>query len=52
VTKQVSVGASEMIPTDCGSGDGNTCQQDYTWSGSVRFIKHKFKKSSSPAGHG
>jgi len=42
-TKHVSVGASEMIPDDCGSGDGSTCTQDYTWSGTVKFTKHKFK---------
>jgi hypothetical protein len=41
VTKHVSVGAAEMVPSDCGSGGGVTCQQDYTWSGSVKFIKHK-----------
>jgi len=44
VTKHVSVGAAEMVPSDCGSGGGVTCQQDYTWSGSVKFTKHKFKK--------
>jgi hypothetical protein len=44
VTKHVSVEAAEMVSSDCGSGDGITCQQDYTWSGSVQFIKHKFKK--------
>lgn len=44
VTKHVSPGLSEEIPTDCGSGDGSTCQQDYTWSGTVVFTKHKFKK--------
>jgi len=44
VTKHVSVGPSEMIPSDCGSGGGETCQQSYTWSGTVRFTKHKFKK--------
>jgi hypothetical protein len=51
VTKHVSVGAAEMVPADCGSGGGITCQQQYTWSGSVTFIKHKFKKGSSPSGH-
>ncbi len=44
VTKHVSVGAAEMVSSDCGSGGGVTCQQDYTWSGSVKFTKHKFKK--------
>ncbi len=44
VTRHVSVGAAEMVPSDCGSGGGETCQQDYTWSGTVTFTKHKFKK--------
>ena len=52
VTKRVSVGAAEMVPSDCGSGNGITCRQQYTWSGSVTFIKHKFKKGSSPSDHG
>jgi hypothetical protein len=43
VTKKVSISASEQIPSECGSGGGNTCTQSYTWSGSVRFTKHKFK---------
>jgi hypothetical protein len=43
VTKHVSVSAAEMVPSDCGSGGGVTCQQDYTWSGTVTFTKHKFK---------
>jgi len=32
-----------MDSSDCRSGGGVTCQQDYTWSGSVKFSKHKFK---------
>jgi hypothetical protein len=40
-TKHVSIGPSEMVPSDCGSGGGITCQQDYTWSGTVKFIKYK-----------
>jgi hypothetical protein len=52
VTKHVSVGAAEMVPSDCGSGNGITCKQEYTWSGSVTFIKHKFKKGSGSTGHG
>ncbi len=44
VTKQVSMGPAEEVSSDCGSGGGNTCQQEYTWSGSVKFVKHKFKK--------
>ena len=43
VTRHVSIGAAEMVSTDCGSGGGVTCKQDYTWSGSVHFTKHKFK---------
>jgi hypothetical protein len=43
VTKHVSIGPAEEISSDCGSGGGNTCQQEYTWSGSVKFVKHKFK---------
>ncbi len=43
VTKHVSIGPAEMVSSDCGSGGGNTCTQDYTWSGSIRFTKHKFK---------
>jgi hypothetical protein len=50
VTKHVSIGAAEMVPSDCGSGGGITCQQDYTWSGSVTFVKHKFKLGKSPGG--
>jgi len=50
VTKHVSVGAAEMVPSDCGSGGGITCQQEYTWSGSVTFVKHKFKLGKSPGG--
>lgn len=42
-TKHVSVGDSETVSDDCGSGDGSTCTQDYTWSGTVKFTKHKFK---------
>jgi hypothetical protein len=42
-SKSVSVGASEQIPTDCGTGDGSTCTQSYSWSGNVRFTKHKLK---------
>lgn len=42
-TRHVSVGDSEMVPSDCGSGDGSTCAQDYTWSGTVKFTKHKLK---------
>ena len=42
VTRQVSIGAAEMVSSDCSSGDGSTCQQDYTWSGAVKFTKHKF----------
>jgi hypothetical protein len=44
VTKHVSVSAAEMVDSDCGSGNGVTCQQDFTWSGSVTFTKKKFKK--------
>jgi len=43
VTRHVSIGAAEMVSSDCGSGGGVTCKQAYTWSGSVRFTKHKFK---------
>lgn len=42
-TRNVSVGPSEQVSDDCGSGDGSTCKQDYTWSGTVKFTKHKFK---------
>lgn len=42
VTKHVSISESEQVPSDCGSGDGSTCSQTYTWSGSIRFTKHKF----------
>ena len=42
VTKHVSISESEQVPSDCGSGDGSTCTQTYTWSGSIRFTKHKF----------
>ncbi len=45
VTKNVSIGPAEMVSSDCGSGGGITCQQAYTWSGAVRFTKHKFKKA-------
>jgi len=44
VTKHVSIGPAEMIASDCGSGGGITCQQSYTWSGTVTFTKHKLKK--------
>ncbi len=50
VTKHVSVEPAEMVPSDCGSGGGVTCQQSYTWSGSVKFIKQKFKKGHGPTG--
>ncbi|MGD0453653.1 MAG: hypothetical protein ABSB69_08640 [Solirubrobacteraceae bacterium] len=50
VTKHVSVGPSETVPSDCGSGSGITCTQAYTWSGTVTFTKHKFKKGKGPAG--
>ncbi len=43
VSKSVSISAAEKVPTDCGSGNGSTCTQSYTWSGNVRFTKHKFK---------
>jgi hypothetical protein len=43
VTKHVSIGEAEEVPSDCGSGGGETCTQSYTWSGSIRFTKHKFK---------
>lgn len=36
-------GGAEQRSSECGSGGGNTCQQDYTWSGVIRFTKHKFK---------
>jgi hypothetical protein len=42
-SKSVSVGAAEQVPSDCGSGNGSTCTQSYTWSGNVRFTKHKLK---------
>jgi hypothetical protein len=42
-TKDVSIGPSETVPSDCGSGDGSICKQDYSWSGRVKFTKHKFK---------
>ena len=43
VTKSVSIGPAEMVSSDCGGGGGGTCQQSYTWSGRVKFTKHKFK---------
>ncbi len=43
VLEHVSIGAAEMVASDCGSGGGNVCTQNYTWSGTVRFTKHKFK---------
>jgi hypothetical protein len=42
-TRSVSIGPSEEVPSDCGSGDGSFCKQSYTWSGTVKFTKHKFK---------
>jgi hypothetical protein len=30
VTKHVSIGVAEMVPSNCGEGGGTTCQQDYT----------------------
>jgi hypothetical protein len=41
ITKHVSIDVGEQIPSDCGSGNGTSCQQSYTWSGTVRFVKHK-----------
>jgi hypothetical protein len=41
VKKSVSVGPAEMVSSDCGSANGTTCKQDYTWSGVVTFTKHK-----------
>jgi hypothetical protein len=43
VTKNVSIGPSEKVSGDCGSGDGSVCTDDYTWSGTVKFTKHKLK---------
>ncbi len=43
VTKDASIGASEDVSGDCGSGDGSVCSDSYTWSGTVKFTKHKFK---------
>lgn len=50
VTKHVSISESEQVPSDCGSGDGSTCSQSYTWSGSIRFTKHKFSTSGKKHG--
>lgn len=41
VTKQVAISASEKVPSDCGSGNGSVCTDEYTWSGTVKFTKHK-----------
>jgi hypothetical protein len=41
VSKNVAIGPAEMIASNCGEGGGTTCQQSYTWSGNVRFTKHK-----------
>ena len=43
VTKNVSIGPAEEVSGDCGSGDGSVCTDSYTWSGTVKFTKHKFK---------
>ncbi len=43
VTKHVAIGAAEQVPSSCGDGSGTSCSQSYTWSGSVRFTKHRFK---------
>jgi hypothetical protein len=43
VTKHVSIGPAEEVSGDCGSGDGSVCTDTYTWSGTVKFTKHKFK---------
>lgn len=43
VTKSVSIGPSEEVSGDCGSGNGSVCTDTYTWSGTVKFTKHKFK---------
>lgn len=43
VTRHVSVAPAEQVSSDCGSGDGSTCTQSYTWEGTVKFTKHKFK---------
>jgi len=50
VSKHVSEGPAEMVASDCGSGNGIVCQQTYTWSGTVTFTKHKFKKGKGPGG--
>lgn len=50
VTKSVSISESEQVPSDCGSGDGSTCTQTYTWSGSIRFTKHKFAMKAKKHG--
>jgi hypothetical protein len=42
VSKNVAIGPAEMIVSNCGEGGGTTCTQSYTWSGNVRFTKHKF----------
>jgi hypothetical protein len=41
--KSVGTIANELPDQDCGTGDGITCTQTYSWTGKVTFIKHKLK---------